>query len=339
MVHHVGRCRPRQRAHDAQGAAFPAFARAALFGLHLLHRVQGQFRRVQGDGARALWRAEIQVGDPRSSDRPQGRRHVPPRSRLFRLLHRPHHDQCALRRAVRRAGARPEEGSAHAAPHGCRGLDAGGDRGGGPAADALARARDTASTISASPAASRSTASPTARCCATARSSNIWIQPAAGDAGGAVGAALAAWHQFLGQRRAAPTACIDAMDGAYLGPGFEQNDVEQRLAKAGARFSVVSDEELDRGHRRRRSPTARRSAGSRAAWSSVRARSATARSSATRARRRCRSSSTAGQVSRELPAVRARGAARGRGGLVRARRRLALHAARRRRATATAAGA
>ena len=57
----VGRGRPRQRAHDAQGAAFPAFARAALFRLHLLHRVQGQFRRIQADGARALWRAEIQV--------------------------------------------------------------------------------------------------------------------------------------------------------------------------------------------------------------------------------------------------------------------------------------
>ncbi|MEZ5765214.1 MAG: carbamoyltransferase N-terminal domain-containing protein [Xanthobacteraceae bacterium] len=38
---------------------FPAFARAAVFGLHLLHRLQGQFRRVQGDGPRPLWRAEI----------------------------------------------------------------------------------------------------------------------------------------------------------------------------------------------------------------------------------------------------------------------------------------
>ena len=39
--------------------AFPALARAALFRLHLLHRLQGQFRRVQADGARALWPAEI----------------------------------------------------------------------------------------------------------------------------------------------------------------------------------------------------------------------------------------------------------------------------------------
>ena len=42
-----------------QGDPLPAFARAALLGLHLLHRVQGQFRRIQAHGPRALWRAEI----------------------------------------------------------------------------------------------------------------------------------------------------------------------------------------------------------------------------------------------------------------------------------------
>ena len=60
---------------------------------------------------------------------------------------------------------------------------------------------------------------------------NIWVQPAAGDAGGAVGAALAAWHQFLGKERSAD-GVHDAMDGALLGPGFAQQDVEQRLAEA-----------------------------------------------------------------------------------------------------------
>ena len=50
------------------------------------------------------------------------------------------------------------------------------------------------------PAASRSTASPTARCCATASFKDIWVQPAAGDAGGALGAALAAYHIHLGGR-------------------------------------------------------------------------------------------------------------------------------------------
>ncbi len=70
---------------------------------------------------------------------------------------------------------------------------------------------------------------------------NIWVQPAAGDAGGAVGAALAVWHQFLGRERTADGQ-HDQMDGALLGPGFAQGDVEQRLAKAGAKFSVAADD-------------------------------------------------------------------------------------------------
>ena len=44
--------------HDLQGDPLSAFARPALFGLHLLHRLQGQFRRIQGDGPRALRRAD-----------------------------------------------------------------------------------------------------------------------------------------------------------------------------------------------------------------------------------------------------------------------------------------
>ena len=91
-----------------------------------------------------------------------------------------------------------------------------------------ARARDRRCAISASPAASRSTASPTARSCATARSSNIWIQPAAGDAGGALGAALAAYHQFMRPAAHASTA-RDGMEGAYLGPEFAQDEIERRL--------------------------------------------------------------------------------------------------------------
>ena len=72
-----------------QGNPFPAFARAALFRLHLLHRLQGQFRRIQGDGPGALWRAEICQTDPRPPDRPEAGRLVPAQSGLFRLLHRP----------------------------------------------------------------------------------------------------------------------------------------------------------------------------------------------------------------------------------------------------------
>ncbi len=70
---------------------------------------------------------------------------------------------------------------------------------------------------------------------------NVWVQPAAGDAGGAVGAALAVWHRFLGKERHADGA-HDLMQGAQLGPGYAQDDVETRLTKAGAHFAVASDE-------------------------------------------------------------------------------------------------
>lgn len=72
---------------------------------------------------------------------------------------------------------------------------------------------------------------------------NIWVQPAAGDAGGAVGAALAVWHQFLGKERRL-NGTRDMMEGAFLGPAFTQNDIEGRLTKAGAHFTVVSDEDV-----------------------------------------------------------------------------------------------
>ena len=68
---------------------------------------------------------------------------------------------------------------------------------------------------------------------------NIWIQPAAGDAGGAVGAALAAYHGFAGPAAHESTA-RDGMAGAYLGPEFAQAEIEQRLTAAGARNSPCS---------------------------------------------------------------------------------------------------
>jgi carbamoyltransferase len=68
---------------------------------------------------------------------------------------------------------------------------------------------------------------------------NVWIQPAAGDAGGAVGAALAAHHIFKGQPRT--TNGADGMAGAYLGPQYAQAEIERRLTAAGAKFAV-SDE-------------------------------------------------------------------------------------------------
>ena len=72
---------------------------------------------------------------------------------------------------------------------------------------------------------------------------NIWVQPAAGDAGGAVGAALVVWHQFLGKERKL-NGGRDLMQGAFLGPAFAQHDVENRLTKAGAHFTIVSDTDV-----------------------------------------------------------------------------------------------
>ena len=72
---------------------------------------------------------------------------------------------------------------------------------------------------------------------------HIWVQPAAGDAGGALGAALAAWHLMLDKPRSADGR-HDTMAGALLGPEFSQSEVERRLQAAGARFSVASDTDL-----------------------------------------------------------------------------------------------
>jgi carbamoyltransferase len=71
---------------------------------------------------------------------------------------------------------------------------------------------------------------------------SIWIQPAAGDAGGAVGAALAAVHLYKGQPRKPNGA--DGMAGALLGPSFNQADIERRLGEVGARFKVLAEDSL-----------------------------------------------------------------------------------------------
>lgn len=70
---------------------------------------------------------------------------------------------------------------------------------------------------------------------------NIWTQPAAGDAGGALGAALIAYYLFADANRQIVTTG-DAMQGSYLGPSFPQAEIERRLAKEGAIFDVFDDE-------------------------------------------------------------------------------------------------
>ena len=73
---------------------------------------------------------------------------------------------------------------------------------------------------------------------------NIWIQPAAGDAGGAVGAALGAYYLMLKQPRVVNPQLQDGMKGSYLGPEYSQADIEQRLKSVGAVFTNHSDEEV-----------------------------------------------------------------------------------------------
>ena len=71
---------------------------------------------------------------------------------------------------------------------------------------------------------------------------NIWVQPAAGDAGGSLGAALALWH--IEQNNPRSVNPNDDMNGSYLGPEFTQNEIEEELKNIGAKFDVLSEHEL-----------------------------------------------------------------------------------------------
>ncbi len=71
---------------------------------------------------------------------------------------------------------------------------------------------------------------------------NIWIQPAAGDAGGSLGAALALWHIDQGNKRSVNSN--DDMKGSYLGTEFKQDEIEKELKAIGANFETLKYEEL-----------------------------------------------------------------------------------------------
>ncbi len=73
-----------------------------------------------------------------------------------------------------------------------------------------------------------------------AKFENVWIQPAAGDAGGSLGAALSTYYGVLNQPRRSSNG-NDRMKGSYLGPEFEPREIERRLHQAGAKFTVVDD--------------------------------------------------------------------------------------------------
>lgn len=71
----------------------------------------------------------------------------------------------------------------------------------------------------------------------------IWIQPAAGDAGGALGAAMFAWHEYLGKARQAD-GVHDSQRGSFLGPGFKRDDIRVFLRSQNAPFVELNDEEI-----------------------------------------------------------------------------------------------
>ncbi|MDC6468835.1 carbamoyltransferase [Candidatus Pelagibacter sp.] len=71
---------------------------------------------------------------------------------------------------------------------------------------------------------------------------SIWVQPAAGDAGGSLGAALALW--YVEQKNPRLVNPNDDMQGSFLGPEFTQKEIEEELSKIGAKFEVLNDEDL-----------------------------------------------------------------------------------------------
>lgn len=70
----------------------------------------------------------------------------------------------------------------------------------------------------------------------------IWIQPASGDAGGALGAALIAWHQYFGKKR--KTSTTDSMQGAYLGPSYTDKELETFLKKNKIKYQKLEEKKL-----------------------------------------------------------------------------------------------
>ncbi len=76
---------------------------------------------------------------------------------------------------------------------------------------------------------------------------NIWIQPAAGDAGGAAGAAAVIWHSYDGHARETlkrSYPCADRMSGSYLGPGYSPEQIKSALDAMGANYTVLEDDTL-----------------------------------------------------------------------------------------------
>jgi carbamoyltransferase len=71
---------------------------------------------------------------------------------------------------------------------------------------------------------------------------NIWVQPASGDAGGALGAALVGYHTYFDRPRVARASGPDGMHGSYLGPAYDDESIAMALTKAGAKFVLLEQD-------------------------------------------------------------------------------------------------
>ncbi len=71
---------------------------------------------------------------------------------------------------------------------------------------------------------------------------NLWVQPASGDAGGALGSALLVWYKELNKSRT--VSDVDSMQGSLLGPEFDQEEIKKSLLKCGAKFEVLDDNSI-----------------------------------------------------------------------------------------------
>ena len=221
---------PRQPGGDSAGDALPPLARPALLGVHLFHRIQGQLRRIQGHGARALRRAALRASDPRSPDRPQGGRLLRGESRLLRLLRRAAHDERQVERALRRSAAAAGV-DADAARNGPGALRPGCHRGNRPAHGAPRAPRAPANATSAWPAASRSTAWPTASCSRSGIFDDIYIQPAAGRRRGRARRGARALITTI-RTPPRPERRGDWQRGSYLGTEYSDSEIGRCLATA-----------------------------------------------------------------------------------------------------------
>ena len=296
------RPRPWPRHRDRERAALPALGGPALFRVHLLPRIHGEQRRIQADGTGAV-RPRRQRARPRRSPTTITRELVDIRpdgslvlnmayfefATGLRMVHEPSWER--LFGLPRRA---PDVG-ADAGPHGSGARDPAGHRGDRAAAGAHGAHADRLPPPRAWPAAWRSTAWPTASSSRAASSTTSGFNPRRATpaerwARPTPSGTFTAPRR--GPRRTATAAATRwrAATSGRSSPIWTSSGRFARSRRAGRRGG------RPRGarHRRRRRAwrRARWAAGSRGAWSSVRARSATAASSATRATPRCRSGST-----------------------------------------------